>query len=243
MTNYIKKKFKQRVVQILSSIALPSTYLKEVLARSVIREQFSAVKTVKHCATREELWEDIFAKRGGGIQDRVLTVLEFGVFEGYSIQKFATYNGNEDSRFYGFDSFEGLPEDWEGGSKKGTFNTNGNIPKTEDRRISFVSGWFQNTLPGFLSSTDITGELLVHYDADIFSATLFVLLQIDTLKKPYLAVFDEFTGDEAVAIWRYLQISAAGIEFLGSAGNLQDRRHPVQVACKITPTLQYRPQD
>jgi len=52
----------------------------------------------------------------GDIQARILDTepidyLEFGVRNDDSILKWATLNNNSNSRFIGFDSFEGLPED------------------------------------------------------------------------------------------------------------------------------------
>lgn len=53
--------------------------------------------------------------------------LEFGVFEGKTINLCSSMY--KDRQFYGFDTFEGLPEDWRDGFPKGFFNLNGNLPK------------------------------------------------------------------------------------------------------------------
>ena len=42
-----------------------------------------------------------------------LIYCEFGVFKGATIEKWANLNSDERSLFYGFDTFTGLPEDWE----------------------------------------------------------------------------------------------------------------------------------
>jgi hypothetical protein len=55
-------------------------------------------------------------------------VLEFGVWTGRSINIIAEKVGSS-RRVHGFDSFEGLPEDWIGNYVKGTFNTGGKFPK------------------------------------------------------------------------------------------------------------------
>src|SRR5262245_22493960 len=50
--------------------------------------------------------------------------LEFGVFEGASIARVAQLNQGAGVRLFGFDSFEGLPYDWNTSNPKSTFNTN-----------------------------------------------------------------------------------------------------------------------
>ena len=84
-----------------------------------------------------------------------------------------------------------------------------------------------------LASVEDFGDLIVHYDADLYSATLFVLTKIDDLKVPYLAVFDEFNGHEARALYNYCQAYMANVEFLGKT-NPPD--YPEQVICRIIPS-------
>src|SRR5438270_7095361 len=57
--------------------------------------------------------------------------LEFGVFKGESIRAWMLLNKNPASRFFGFDTFEGLPEEWRHVGKvtrKGEFSTGGRPP-------------------------------------------------------------------------------------------------------------------
>lgn len=67
-----------------------------------------------------------FGLYGQVIIDEKLTeainYLEFGVADGYSFLWWMHQNANPDSRFYGFDTFTGLPVDF-GPYKKGTFNS------------------------------------------------------------------------------------------------------------------------
>ena len=92
--------------------------------------------------SREELYRYVNDTLLGN-SNQSIDYLEFGVFEGASIRQWCDLNQNASSRFVGFDSFEGLPEDWHSGKRKGAFNTNGKRPEIADTRVSFVAGWFQ----------------------------------------------------------------------------------------------------
>ena len=66
------------------------------------------------------------------LEDSPIDYLEFGVYRGASILWWADRNRHPDSRFFGFDSFEGLPESWElgiGGLNKGALTTDGAVPQ------------------------------------------------------------------------------------------------------------------
>jgi hypothetical protein len=140
---------------------------------------------------REELWNDIIAKH---IRSQPVLYLEFGVFDGYSITFFARHLSNPDSRFIGFDTFTGLPDDW-GGLKAGTFDLSGRTPRIDDDRVSFHPGLFQETLPQYLRGARIDGrQLVVHCDADLYSSTLFVLTQLASIIDGAIVVFDEFNA-------------------------------------------------
>ena len=66
------------------------------------------------------------------------------------------------------------------------------------------------------ASLVVNGEL----DADIYSSTLFLLFQLDNFT-PYYALFDEFGGDEARALYDYLISTDKKIEI--SATTFDDR--------------------
>src|SRR5271170_2865109 len=57
--------------------------------------------------SREKMWSFIADRVAGAID-----YLEFGVHRGHSIRYFASQNESADSRFFGFDCFTGLPDDW-----------------------------------------------------------------------------------------------------------------------------------
>ncbi len=119
--------------------------------------------------------------------------LEFGVAHGHSIKWWLNHCSHPDSRFYGFDTFEGLPEAW-GVYAKGDMLSA--IPEVNDDRALFIKGIFQHTLSDFLSERGPylkERRMVIHMDADLFSATLFALSQLyPYLKKGDIIMFDEF---------------------------------------------------
>jgi O-methyltransferase len=119
--------------------------------------------------------------------------LEFGVAAGDSIRAWSGLNLHPDSRFVGFDTFEGLPEDWTKDKPAGTFACSGRIPELADPRVEFVQGLFQSTLYGFLDRFVPQRRLVVHIDCDIYSGALFCLAALDRIMAPNsVLLFDEF---------------------------------------------------
>ena len=55
------------------------------------------------------------------LKDAPIDYLEFGVFRGDSIREWCSLSTSPDSRFYGFDTFTGLPEHWFGDFGKNAF--------------------------------------------------------------------------------------------------------------------------
>ena len=120
--------------------------------------------------------------------------IEFGVYSGTSINFFS--KKLENKKIYGFDSFEGLKEDWAGTSvPKGTFNLNKKIPKLENNVIPIV-GWIQDTLPIFLKEKNPKINF-VHMDVDTYESSKFILESIKSnLTKGSIILFDELYNFE-----------------------------------------------
>jgi len=122
--------------------------------------------------------------------------IEFGVFKGESLEYWVNLNNKLDSRFYGFDTFEGLPQDWEnfwGELKKGDFDLRGEIPNIVDDRLTLIKGLFQDTLDLFLKNYSPKNKLVLHFDCDLYSSSLYVLTRLHNyLEKGTILIFDEF---------------------------------------------------
>lgn len=124
--------------------------------------------------------------------DSAIDYLEFGVAFGLSFKWWVENNKSPESRFWGFDTFEGLPEDFNF-MKKSEMSTEGKIPQLDDCRHIFFKGLFQDTLPDFLKSYNPGKRKVINLDADLYSSTLFVLASIAPyLNKGDIILFDEF---------------------------------------------------
>jgi len=112
---------------------------------------------------------------------------EFGVFSAESINYIAAKVRGD---VHGFDSFEGLPEDWRAGFEAGKFKVK-ELPKVAPNVI-LHKGWFQNSIPGFLHVNP--GPIaFLHIDCDLCSSTGTVLRAIaDRIVAGTVIQFDEF---------------------------------------------------
>lgn len=168
-------------------------------------------------ADRLSLYDHLGTLVGGNPVD----YLEFGVFRGESLKHWVGLNTNPESRFFGFDTFTGLPEKWLE-FEAGAFDTGGAPPNIADPRVSFVSGIFQNTLYGFLNRFTPRSQMVIHVDSDLFSSALFVLCAMDRIIRPgTIILFDEFASlmDEFRAWHEYLLAFRRSATVLGRAAS------------------------
>jgi hypothetical protein len=115
---------------------------------------------------------------------------EFGVNSGGSINFIAGQVPNQ--TVHGFDSFEGLPEDWGGNNMAaGYFNRGGRFPKVK-ANVKLHRGWFSESLPPFLAATPGPAAFL-HVDCDIYSSTVTIFEAFrERLVPGTVIVFDEY---------------------------------------------------
>jgi hypothetical protein len=196
---------------------IPHNQLERISVYSILKSNFEIIYGTQYFDKKELLWDNLLLDIVG--REKKILLLEFGVYEGYSIRYFSNINKNINSLFFGFDSFEGLPEPWTSSHDKGHFSTKGIEPESNDQRISFVKGWFSDTLPPFIVNhkelfEDKDTVKIVHFDADLYSSTLFLLTQLWPILPEYYFIFDEFLGHETRALYNYLQSFPVNIDFL-----------------------------
>jgi hypothetical protein len=157
---------------------------------------------------RESLWQHciqiVNEKLSTNDKSKKPLLLEFGVFEGKSLKYFE--RNFLDAEIHGFDSFRGLEEEWYGYiGGKGTFDLGGNKPELGGS-IQLHDGWFEDTLPSFL--TELSGRQIdiLHCDADTYKPTSYILNNlINNLRKGSIVIFDEYFGYPS---WRMHEFKA-----------------------------------
>ena len=153
------------------------SYFKEYFKKSVIFEELSR-KKIREYAIKNALLND---------KNKDYYYLEFGVYLGKSTNYFSKFV----NKFYCFDSFEGLREDYVGTDMpKGSFNLNKKIPNLNSN-VEPIIGWVEDTLDYFLKKHNPKINF-IHLDMDNYIPTKFTLEKI----KPYLVknstlIFDQ----------------------------------------------------
>lgn len=140
--------------------------------------------------------------------------LELGCKRGGSLRQIA---GMTARTVHGFDSFQGLPEDWSGNvQRRGKFSTRGKLPRVP-ANVRLHAGWFEDTLPEFAEVHE--GPIaFMHVDCDLYSSTTTVLKSLGAwLVSGTVIVFDEYFNypgwqEHEFRAWQEF-VSAHGISY------------------------------
>ena len=132
-------------------------------------------------------------------------VLEFGVYHGKSIRMIANHFGLSE-RVDGFDTFEGIPEDWHF-TKAGSYSTHGSLPPAPDN-VQYHKGLFSDTLPGFLDDNKEKPIRFMNIDCDLYSSTKDIFDAVaDRVVPGTVIIFDEYVMNPH---WREDEFRAFG---------------------------------
>jgi len=193
ITSSLLRTFKETLTHIGSRMPDPALHQLQMivnymkLGRWMERKGFRAPHRVRN---RAMVFETVAAR----IRDRDVLYLEFGVFKGESMRFWSQALHHPSAKLHGFDSFEGLPEDFDfiGKYGKGHFDVGGQLPQIDDARVKFFKGWFEQTVPGYQPPPH--DVLVINLDADLFSATKLVLDHFRPWIKPgTLIYFDDMS--------------------------------------------------
>ena len=155
--------------------------------------------------------------------------LEFGVYKGDSINRISKALPNK--IIYGFDSFEGLPENWHSHMLKGRFNLNGDLPQVNEN-VRLIKGWFNETLPQFVKEHPEPCAF-IHIDCDLYSSTKTIFSELkNQIVSGTVIAFDEYFNypgwqeGEYKAFMEFIQENDVDFEYIA-------RTEREQVAVKI----------
>jgi hypothetical protein len=144
---------------------------------------------------------------------------EFGVFSGTSINLLASKRPSQ--VFDGFDSFNGLPEDWTG-YRGFDFDRQGKLPSVQEN-VRLHVGLFDVTLPAYARACGPVAFL--HVDCDLYASTACVFAHLGPLLAPgCVIVFDEyfaypgFEHHERKAFAEYLRSSGRSARWIACCG-------------------------
>jgi len=148
------------------------------------RYMSNAMGTARDLVDRASLLE--FALQAATLPGHIV---EFGVYKGASLKQLAALTAET---IHGFDSFQGLPEDWTYFQKKGRFSLEGQVVRFTEQNVVIHTGWFNETLPGWMERN--AGAIrFMHVDCDIYASAAYVLESLRSRIVPgTVIVFDEY---------------------------------------------------
>ena len=169
----------------LHQLQMVVNYMK--LGRWMVANDFAVEQRVRNRSS-------VFAVVAEQVRNKQVLYLEFGVFKGASMRYWSGALTNPSSTLVGFDSFEGLPDDFDvdGPYTKGSFDQNGEIPVINDSRVKFIKGWFNEVLPSY--QVPKHEVLVIVLDADLYSSTQCVLHHLcDVITPGTYIYFDDMS--------------------------------------------------
>jgi len=127
--------------------------------------------------------------------------MEFGVFQGVTLKHIARAV-SPGRQVIGFDTFEGLPDDWGDLLEKGTFATE--VPSLTDcPNATLQIGRIEVTLPTFLKKERGPVSLL-HIDCPYYEINMLILEHVlPFMPSQSIIVFDEFYGYPSFEMHEY----------------------------------------
>jgi predicted O-methyltransferase YrrM len=171
------------------------------------------------------------------LADKPGLVLELGVGRGKSMRWLASHT---ERTVHGFDSFEGIPEYWNG-NLAGAFAQK-KLPKVP-HNVVLHRGTFDRTLPEFLAKNRQAVSFL-HVDCDLYGSTVTIFgLLSERLQPGAIVLFDEYFNyprwqeHEYKAFQEFVERSGAEYEYVAYSVTGQ------QVAVRILRNPLWRPNE
>ena len=179
-----------------SKIYLIKSVAECVEFRFWARKKFPDIRIV---ATKYSLLKELVDKASTVSK---VNFFEFGVAFGETTQ-FILDNADNNFLYMGFDTFEGLPTSWRN-LPAGAISAGGEIPKIRDKRVTFIKGFVEKTVPRI--RINLSDMNVFIFDLDLFAPTLFVYQEIkNSVTVGDILYFDEaFDSSERLIIENYI---------------------------------------
>ena len=180
--SFIQKKIMQYVHDV---------YAKDLLLNLEIEAMKESIQYIKNNMSNSMIHTSWHNLHSHAIEEAKVPglFLEFGVKKGETIRQIADITTGT---VHGFDSFQGLPEDWTGMAiRKGRFSQKGKLPKVPEN-VMLHPGWFNESLPGFKQKYR-EPIAYIHIDCDLYSSTKTIFDELaDRFVPGTVIVFDEY---------------------------------------------------
>ena len=153
------------------------------------------------------------------IKNKNYNSLEFCVFKGGTANLISDYV----NVIYGFDSFEGLPENWDGVKDKGFFKVD-NLPKV-NKNVKLIKGWFNDTLDDFLTIANVVtdpGVLVVRTDSPFTNLNDIVKAETES-PTSLTAVTTGAGGDDFFALAGFNKVANIAIRDIPTSGSSEEK--------------------
>ncbi|MHB1605945.1 MAG: class I SAM-dependent methyltransferase [Leptospirales bacterium] len=209
----VKKRVESYVRTVIDNLSQDIGYQFRVIPR-----QESAVFAIKHLSAARP-FRDKWTLREYCLQEVSLSgfYCEFGVATGKSIDQISKLIAPK--VVHGFDSFQGLPEDWRSGFEKGRFSQEDRVPQVGEN-VQLHIGWFDKTVPEF--AREYSGPAsFFHIDCDLYASTKVVFDYMgDRLLPGSILLFDEYFNysgwkeHEHKAFQEYIEQSGKKFEYI-----------------------------
>jgi Methyltransferase domain len=207
---------KTAIQKILCSVVelfdFPLLHLRREMMRKAIQETVEYLSARAPTAVGLDTAKDVLRRALKAAEKVPGAYVEFGVYKGSTVNFIAGLCPGK--TIWGFDSFEGLPEEWSGNTS--AFNAAGALPGVRPN-VTLVRGWFSQSLPPWLAS-QADPIAFAHIDCDVYSSTKAIFDAIGPRLQPNaVIVFDEYFGypgwqhHEFKAFQEFVQ--ASGVEY------------------------------
>jgi len=220
----LKTAVQKILCNIVEMIDFPVLHVRREMMRRAVNETADYLSASAPSAVGLATAKDLLRRALKAAENVQGAYAEFGVYKGATINFIADLYPKK--KIWGFDSFEGLPEEWSGNPS--IFATAGRLPNVRSN-VTLVRGWFDKSVPEWLLSQP--GPIaFAHIDCDVYSSTKAIFDAIGSRLQPNaVIVFDEYFGYPG---WQHHEFKGFQ-EFVRAAGVKYRYLYYARIQCAV----------